>query len=200
MVLTGRKSVAEPAGAAHRSGTFTAMFTGRGRRGRARALRRLLRDPAFPRPFSMDAFCELIAERRGRPVHLHPFSPSDTGTPSGMWWATATADHLFYDAGTSRYQQHLIIFHEIGHMLLDHDCPSLEDNRAVTWRPDPDDPESLRGGMSRIRYTSREEREAEWAATRIRRMIGTASAPSPHSGVLGRLESAVGFHREHEDR
>jgi hypothetical protein len=47
-------------------------------------MREMLRDPDLPRPFIVEAFCALIAERRGRPVHLHPLTPSDTATPSAM--------------------------------------------------------------------------------------------------------------------
>lgn len=175
---------------------FSAMTSRSVRRRCEKDLREVLRDPGLEHPFSVHAFCELIAERRGRPVHLRPLTPTETETPSGMWWATDNADYLFYDARTSKYQQSLIIFHEIGHMLLQHECPGIADNEYLNNRIDADDPDWVRQIASRIRYNSREEREAEQLATLIRNAVGTAPAPSPHSGILARLEAALGFHRD----
>ncbi|UQI45537.1 hypothetical protein M1P56_14855 [Streptomyces sp. HU2014] len=75
----------------------------------------------LPRPFSIDALCEELSRSRDRPLHLHalPDQAAD-GNICGLWLATPTDDHIFYEQRTTQIHQEHIILHEIGHMLFDH--------------------------------------------------------------------------------
>ncbi|ARZ65981.1 putative regulator component [Streptomyces albireticuli] len=75
----------------------------------------------LPRPFSIDALCQELSRSRDRPLHLHalPDQAAD-GNICGLWLATPTDDHIFYEQRTTQIHQEHIILHEIGHMLFDH--------------------------------------------------------------------------------
>ncbi|MCD9194700.1 hypothetical protein [Streptomyces albireticuli] len=75
----------------------------------------------LPRPFSIDALCRELSRTRDRPLHLHalPDQAAD-GNICGLWLATPTDDHIFYEQRTTQVHQEHIILHEIGHMLFDH--------------------------------------------------------------------------------
>ncbi|MBB5122115.1 hypothetical protein AF335_08720 [Streptomyces eurocidicus] len=75
----------------------------------------------LPRPFSIDALCRELSRTRGRPLHLHALPDQAAGgNICGLWLATPTDDHIFYEQRTTQIHQEHIILHEIGHMLFDH--------------------------------------------------------------------------------
>jgi hypothetical protein len=69
---------------------------------------------AIPRPFTVDAPCERIAQHRGRPLRLqHLPHLAMPGQPCGMWIATDTVDYIFHARGASPLHQRNIILHEL---------------------------------------------------------------------------------------
>lgn len=152
--------------------------------------RSVVRDVPLPKPFSVKALCRELAVRNGRRIYLHPYPPEIGGEdmPCGVWVATASADHIFFERNTSEYHQRHIIMHEIAHMLCRHTVHDLADSMPevhslVAGRP--------QGALLRTSYTTRQEREAELVASMIleRAMVwdsNTATAGERYFGeVLG---------------
>ncbi|RSS74045.1 hypothetical protein [Streptomyces sp. WAC06614] len=135
-------------------------------------------------PFSLDALCERIAERRGRPIVLHPLprEAAESGI-CGLWLGTATADYVFYEAQTTPVHQEHIVLHELGHILFDHNSLEGEETGDGTA------PVIL----GRTNYTTRQEQEAEMLASMIRTRAGLRPAAEPQD-TLAKLESAMGYH------
>lgn len=80
----------------------------------------------MPQPFTLEAFCEGVAEQRGRPLILLPLDgPPDPELPCGIWLGLDVADLVFYDALAAEILKMQIILHEISHMLLGHTAPEL---------------------------------------------------------------------------
>lgn len=131
---------------------------------RRRCEARLL-DLALPEPFDLDRFCSLLAERRGRPLHVRPVAAGFG--PHGFWAATATADYVFYEQETSPLHRLHIIFHEFAHIICAHHPPSLEDVFFPADLFASLHPETIRLLFQRTAYSTEEEREAEILATML---------------------------------
>ncbi|PCG82285.1 hypothetical protein CIB93_30720 [Streptomyces sp. WZ.A104] len=81
----------------------------------------------IPQPFNLEAFCDGIAEQRGRPLILLPLDgPPDPALPCGIWLGLDVADLVFYDAVAAEILKVQIVLHEISHMLLGHVAPELD--------------------------------------------------------------------------
>ncbi|MCB5181913.1 hypothetical protein [Streptomyces antimicrobicus] len=134
-------------------------------------------------PFSLDALCERVAERRGRPIRLHPL-PKEAAESGicGLWVGTATVDYVFYEAQTTPVHREHIVLHELGHILFGHD--SVEGQETGGAAPVI---------LGRTNYTTRQEQEAEMLASMIRTGAGLPSAAEPQ-GTLAKLGSAMGYH------
>jgi hypothetical protein len=106
-------------------------------RARARTrVRDLLRDVPLPRPWSMNAWVDLLERRRGREIDLVAVEYAP-GRPSGAWQRRADYDLIAYTAGTSPLHQDHIIAHEIAHMLCGHRGVCLMSKaEAATVAPD----------------------------------------------------------------
>lgn len=122
-----------------------------------------LRDLELPLPFDLTRFCALVAERRGRPLHVRPVA-AGLG-PHGFWAATTTADYIFYAEETSPLHRLHIILHELSHIVCDHRPPRLEDVSFPSDLVSDLDPETVRLLLQRAAYSTEEEREAEVLAT-----------------------------------
>ncbi|MER7759758.1 hypothetical protein [Streptomyces sp. NPDC097619] len=89
----------------------------------------------LPQPFELGAFCDLIAERRGRPLVLLPLEgPGSEDLPCGVWLGLDSADLVFYDATAPEILRVHIVLHEIAHMLLGHVAPELDLPEHATQR------------------------------------------------------------------
>ncbi|MCP2262241.1 hypothetical protein LX15_005975 [Streptoalloteichus tenebrarius] len=169
-------------------------------------LRRLRRDCrsrirhlSIQSPFDVRVFCADLARQRGRPLHLQPISGlTSPGAPSGLWLATDTADHIFYEQDTSPLHHDHIILHEVGHMLCEHNQLALDDVRTAFRAIGSVDPARIRSILPRIRYNQDEEQQAEMIATLILEDIGRIPAPSPLTGFIAGLEAGIGYHRSAE--
>jgi len=76
----------------------------------------------------------------------------------------------------------------VGHLLCDHDSRELEDNRVLFRTLELGDTEEILRVLPRIRYSSRQEQEAEMIASLVLEGIGRLPAPSPFTGLLAGLE------------
>ncbi|MFF4601509.1 hypothetical protein ACFY12_01950 [Streptomyces sp. NPDC001339] len=144
-----------------------------------------------PYPFSLSSFCRQVAERRGRPLHLHPLpQPAAVAGACGLWLATDAGDHIFFEQRTTRVHQEHIVLHEIGHMLFDHYALAPDSGVPAALLPDLD-PRVVRQLLARTNYTSRQEREAELLASMIRTGEHHADAQQPRD-ALDRIRAALG--------
>ncbi|KOU53691.1 MULTISPECIES: hypothetical protein [Streptomyces] len=164
-----------------------------------RRCRAVLRNFDFPQPFSLDAFCRHLEERRRRPIHLHAVSMQRLMSGVyGLWLATETDDHFFYESQTSPLHQEHIVLHEIGHMLFGHATHGGEGGTtgwATALFPDLD-PRLLRHALARSNFSTRHEREAEIMASEIR--ARSLSGVDRRSGnVVARLEEGLGLDGPH---
>lgn len=151
----------------------------------------------FPYPFSITAFCEQLARRRQRPLHLRPLAPeAATSGICGLWLATPNEDHIFFEQRTVRLHQEHIVLHELGHMLFEHRISDLDLNAAVPGGMGqlfPDlHPRLVQRLLARSSYTTRQEREAEMLASLIRTSHGTPSAKELPDDIHGRLRASLG--------
>ncbi|GAA0896554.1 MULTISPECIES: hypothetical protein [Streptomyces violaceusniger group] len=125
-------------------------------------------------------------------MHLHPLPQQAAWNGiCGMWLATETDDHIFFEQRTSRVHQEHILLHEVGHMLFDHCGTDLSRGEASqALLPDLSSQLAQRL-LGRTSYTNRQEQEAEMLASLLRIRASQPAARTPHS-VLGRLEAALG--------
>ncbi|MGK5685439.1 hypothetical protein [Actinoplanes sp. URMC 104] len=145
-----------------------------------------LRGVRVPDPFDLDAFCDEVAARRGRPLIRRPVPGLSADAPCGMWIGTPRADHVFFDPGTSPLHAEHIVLHELAHILSGH-----SGGDATLARLFPDlDPATVSRMLGRVSYTSEQEREAEMMASLIRGRSG-----GPPGTVLGRVIGALGLDR-----
>ncbi|MGC0420168.1 hypothetical protein [Embleya sp. AB8] len=159
-------------------------------RRRCRSVLALL-DP--PRPFSVPALCRQLAEQRARPLRLHPLPRQAAASGvCGLWLATDTDDHIFFEQRTGRLHQEHIVLHEIGHVLLDHHTTLPDGDGMRMLLPDLA-PHLVRRLLGRTNYTTPQEREAETLASLIRTTAEEAGS-APSDGALRKLHTALGVH------
>ncbi|TJZ54708.1 hypothetical protein FCH28_15465 [Streptomyces piniterrae] len=155
-----------------------------------------------PQPFSIEALCRHMGERRGRPLHLHPLPMQSVMAGAyGLWLGTSVDDHIFYEQQTSRVHQEHIVLHEIGHMLFDHHASDADDSWTAQLLPDLD-PALIGRLLGRTNYSTSQEREAEMIASLMRTNIDSTGRP-PRQGqadddVLARLGAGLGLGSSHE--
>ncbi|MEU7599839.1 hypothetical protein AB0B78_07760 [Streptomyces sp. NPDC040724] len=161
-----------------------------------RRCRPLLGQLNLPHPFSIEALCAHLSAHRRRPLHLHrlPGQAAVAGV-CGLWIATDTDDHIFYEQRTARSHQEHIVLHEIGHMLLDHHATA--DSGLPGGLFGDLSPRLVRRMLSRANYSTRQEQEAEMLATLIR-TGETGTGWGQPSDAYGKLHAALGVRTEHD--
>ena len=125
----------------------------------------IIGDLDIPSPFDLAEFTARLERQRNRPIRLCPFK-AGPGVPCGVWIATADADYVYHEQGTTRFHVNLIALHEIAHMLLGHHGRPMWQNLASQVAPDVH-PELVRLILGRSAYALPEEREAETLASLI---------------------------------
>ncbi|MEV4824524.1 hypothetical protein [Micromonospora sp. NPDC049274] len=113
-----------------------------------------------PEPFDIQRLCEILGERRGRPIHLVPIK-LPAHTVCGMCVPTGDFDAIFFEQDTSPLHQQLIIGHELGHLLAGHQATEVLDADASRLLLPDLDPELVQRSLGRSNYAAAEEREAE---------------------------------------
>ncbi|MFB6505581.1 hypothetical protein ACFC07_22180 [Streptomyces sp. NPDC056099] len=131
---------------------------------RSRAFLSSLRLPAVD---SIRDLAPFVEDRTGRPIKLIPVAHDempealDADAPCGMWLATDTSDHIFYDADTSTAHADVIIGHEFAHMLRGHRDQGSPVGDLGGLVPDLD-PAVIRVLLGRTKkYAEPDEHEAE---------------------------------------
>ncbi|CAM5256525.1 hypothetical protein SALBM135S_01589 [Streptomyces alboniger] len=161
-----------------------------------RRCRPLLGQLTLPQPFSIEALCAQLAARRRRPLCLHPLPAQAAAAGAcGLWIATDTDDHIFYEQRTVRARQEHIVLHEIGHMLFDHHTTADADTPSRLLSDLS--PRLVRRLLARTDYSSRQEQEAEMLATLIRAGGAGADLSQP-SDAYGKLHAALGVTTDDE--
>ncbi|MFD3815226.1 hypothetical protein ACFWRZ_09170 [Streptomyces rubiginosohelvolus] len=128
--------------------------------------RTFLEELRLPAVTSVRDLAPFVEARTGRPVMLIPVAHDempevlDAQAPCGMWLATDTADHIFYDADTSPAHADVIIGHEFAHMLRGHRDQGSPVGDLGGLVPDLD-PAVIRMLLGRTKYTEPDEHEAE---------------------------------------
>ncbi|WP_234312586.1 hypothetical protein [Streptomyces sp. NRRL F-5065] len=136
-----------------------------------------------------------MAHRR-RLLHLHPLPLQAVAAGAcGLWIATDTDDHIFYEQRTARSHQEHIVLHEIGHMLFDHHA--LTDVGTLSGLFGDLSPRLVSRILARTNYSTRQEKEAEMLATLIRTGETGAERSRP-ADIYGNLHAALGVSTNHE--
>ena len=73
--------------------------------------------PALPDPFTPEAFAEVIAHRRGRPIIMRELDPFGPDLPCGLWVSLADRDIVCYASEADPFLQDHIKMHELAHIL-----------------------------------------------------------------------------------
>ncbi|MET7879841.1 hypothetical protein ABZS52_23280 [Micromonospora profundi] len=151
----------------------------------------------MPEPFDIQSLCEVLGERRGRPIHLVPIK-LPAHTVCGMCVPTGDFDAIFFEQDTSPLHQQLIIGHELGHLLAGHQATEVLDADASRLLLPDLDPELVQRSLGRSNYAAAEEREAEMIGSlllqRLRGGLGNADdAPvdGQHAELYGRLRHSL---------
>ncbi|MER7845228.1 hypothetical protein ABTZ03_14925 [Kitasatospora sp. NPDC096077] len=149
----------------------------------------------LPHPFSAEALCVQLSRKRRRPIHLHALPLHSLGNSvCGLWLATDTDDHIFYEQQTTRLHQEHIVLHEIGHLLFDHYALGTRGAAELTELTGlfaDLSPRTVQRLLTRTSYSTVQEEEAEMLASLIR-TARTREGGSPQVGALGELEAAFG--------
>lgn len=152
----------------------------------------------LPHDLSVEALCRHLAAQRARPLRLHPLPHEATTIGAcGLWLATDTEDHIFYERRTALVHQEHIVLHEIGHLLFNHRTVPLDSE--VGWGallPDLD-VGTVQRLLGRTNYATDQEQEAELFASILGSHINNPYRQPP-AGVLGKLEAAMGFDSAHD--
>ncbi|MEJ5869380.1 hypothetical protein WDV85_16740 [Pseudokineococcus sp. 5B2Z-1] len=129
-----------------------------------------------PEPFSIEALCENVARRRGRPIELRAFYESDPTMPCGLWLQMPERDVIYYEGAVSLPLRENIIAHELGHILADHPCDQqeLDVYRARLMPTLALNPSLLTRVLGRVSYTTAREQEAEMFAWLL---LGSVRSP-----------------------
>ncbi|MFF5085324.1 hypothetical protein ACFY36_50495 [Actinoplanes sp. NPDC000266] len=155
----------------------------------------------IPTPFDARAFCDHVAEQRGRPMTVIMMDAGEATAPCGLWLATKKADYIVVDSTVPPVMRDHILLHETAHIICDH--RGLLNVTPEMLQLDVLDPavvERVLGRNSGIndRYDTAEEREAEGLASVITEFAARCSpVPRPRqsgtdtAAVLDRFSSAL---------
>jgi hypothetical protein len=151
----------------------------------------------IPLPFTVEAFADVVSERRGRPLRLVP-----KGTalgPCGVWLALPNSDYVFYEPNTSAPHRDHIILHELGHLLCDHNAAEVVDDEVLRQLFPSLDARMVQRVLGRTTYTAVEEQEAELIASMVLERVNRPGAETTDSveaeSALGRLRATLGGRR-----
>ena len=123
----------------------------------------------LPEPFDAEAFVDLLARERGRPIGLLPVA-ARPDVPCGLVVTTRAADWIVYCSDTSPLHRQHILLHEAAHILCGHTQRDGDgDAMAAAARTlMPHLPAGLvRSVLGRTVYSEPDEREAELVASLI---------------------------------
>ncbi|WP_190824789.1 hypothetical protein [Saccharopolyspora pogona] len=131
-----------------------------------RTVRGLLRELDIGAPLDVRELCRRLGEHRGKPIQLVSY-PLPVPGAFGMWFGTAAADYILYQAETTPAHQDHIILHEVGHIISDHGQDEADGDVWNQLFPDLP-PNLVRRALRREGYGPAHEHEAEMVATVIK--------------------------------
>lgn len=137
---------------------------------------RALRGIEIPQPWDLGVFLDELGRRRGRPIILDE-APQLTNSISAYWWKDESADLIFYAPTESVFYRELNVFHEVGHMLCEHD---REGGLGPMALGDVESLTTVRGAVQQMftrdsRFTLVQEQEAEYVAYRLKLLVDQVS-------------------------
>ena len=135
-----------------------------------RRCEQLVAELEVPEPFDIRKLCDVLGERRARPIHLVPIR-LPAHTVCGMCVPTGDFDAIFFEQDTSPLHQLLIIGHELGHLLAGHEATEVLDADASRLLLPDLDPQLVQRSLGRSNYAADEEREAEMIGSLLLRRI-----------------------------
>lgn len=149
------------------------------------------------RPFTIEAFCEALAERRGRRIVIRQL-PDARGLkgPCGLWLSFRNEDHIWHAPATSQRHRTQVILHEIGHMILQH-AKDFEASSLMKALPPEISPARVQAVFGRSDYVTEQEMDAELAASILHDVIDTLPSAPPASlrASLTQLDNAMAHPR-----
>ncbi|QIS17148.1 hypothetical protein [Nocardia terpenica] len=155
----------------------------------------------------MDAICDALTRRLGRPVTRMPvtFPPAPDDVVSGLWIHADDGHYLCYEQNTSPWHQLVIFCHETGHLVHEHDrTPLLDTGEPNSLLPslDPGAVQRImaeRSGMCRGPAEARAEMFAARLLTHVSRWLPERQWPVTDSAAdaVHRMETTFGLPRAH---
>lgn len=158
----------------------------------------------IPRPFDIDRFLAILAEKRGKRIQLVPTNLG-ADQPCGMLISTTEVDYIACADNVPPLQSQHTVMHEVGHLLFNHgtassgcgEPPRVANADALHLLLPNLSPALVQRILGRTVYASAQEREAELFAslvlTRVSSPKETYSGVAPGSPTdLALLESAFG--------
>lgn len=145
----------------------------------------LLDTLGIPQNVDLEGMRAWAAAVRGRPVHLRAM-PDTPASPTGLWIATDVEDLVLVKAHTSALHARHIAFHEIGHMLWQHE--NTDHTLGAGPLPHLDRP-VVRRILARRESSNPREQEAEMLATML--SIRASTPLTRRRGNLAEVVSAA---------
>jgi hypothetical protein len=152
-----------------------------------------------PVPYSLESLCQMLSERRGRPIRISPMPPDVTaGNPCGGWIPLPATDVILVEERTSQVHREQIILHELAHMLCAHaelrGVPDRLISGLLAGQLSHLSPAAIQGMLARSSYDEPAEEEAELVATLLAdRIAELRSTPPPlATSTLRRITHVFG--------
>ncbi|MEV5598087.1 hypothetical protein [Streptomyces sp. NPDC052496] len=111
----------------------------------------------------------------------------------GLWLATDTDDHIFFEARTAPLHQEHIVLHEIGHLLFDHQMAADGRHGGLGTVLADLSPRLIQRLLARTNYSTRQEQEAEMLASLIRTHAAARGRVPQRCATTDRAERALGI-------
>lgn len=172
-------------------------------------------DLNLPTPLSLEAMCDAVSARTGKPIELVYWQTlvGDRPPPcTALCVSTEDVDVIIIDGAATPARQLHTAAHEAGHLLFGH-VPIAEGtcgsghrvlnpdgirSLGATWPPGPVTEQTMRRVLARSVFTDPQELEAEWAADEIGKiavhtpLVNLGLRTDPDGRILDRLSSVLG--------
>ncbi|MFJ5552384.1 regulator component [Streptomyces sp. NPDC093225] len=150
-------------------------------RGLRRRCEAVLAGIELPDPFTVDAFRDVLARHRGRPIVMEPLPDLGSTVPCGAWIALPSVDVVFYEPRTSPAHQDLIKLHELGHVLCGHSRNVDLTRLARAFTDLTPELVARTFGAARSNFDTVEEQEAEMIAVLLADLADADREGTPSS-------------------
>jgi hypothetical protein len=145
-------------------------------------------------PLTVEALCDAVARKRGRPIILRPH-PLPVPGPLGLWVETRECDVVVYQQNTSPVHQLHIVLHEVlGHIWHNH--RAAPGNRGM--KVPGFSAGAVQQVLARCAYDDAQECEAEKVASIVTAWAIALEEVAPTASAhpeLSRVHSAMRHHR-----